>query len=101
MSYWEDSIREPLLGFGIKLTDEQLAEVCESIDVSHSNYSMFRGHDAIPNPLEGELKRTRQRSQQEIDAIEKRHDEKIRDLEYTIRRLRSRINELEDERRIQ
>lgn len=95
MSYWEDSIREPLLSFGIELTDEQLAELCESIEVSHSNYGMFRGHDAIPNPLEGELRRVKQTNKEDAEAAEKRHEEKIRELEGTIRRLRSRISELE------
>lgn len=95
MSYWNDTVTEALLPFGIVLTDEQLEAVVESIEVSHSNYGMAHGHDSIPNPLEAEVRRKDEQRVREIDDLEKRHKQIVADLEYEIRALRRRIRELE------
>lgn len=98
MSYWEDTITEQLAIFGITLTDEQVAEFCESIQISADNRSMAYGHDAIPNPLESVIRQREQNHQRDVADIERHHAAKVSDLEYTIRSLQRRIRDLENQK---
>ena len=95
MSYWQDTITETLAGFGITLTDEQVAEFCESIQISADNRSMAYGHDAIPNPLEHRIRERDHQHAQELADADKAHARRVEDLEYTIRFQQRKIRELE------
>lgn len=58
--YWEDVVSESLEIAGIIATKEQIFSIAESVRISHENYGMDHGHDAIPNPIAEELKKTKE-----------------------------------------
>ena len=58
-NYWRESVACALEATGLQFTDEQLAEVTDSIIVSIENEGAISGRDAIPNPLQAEVDRLR------------------------------------------
>lgn len=102
-SYWRDSLDYAFDGLGLwatwsGLTEEQRAAIAQSIEVSSENYGQAMGHDVIPNPLDTELRQTRDRHKRETEDADKRHAREIEDLKNTISSLRGRINYLESQR---
>lgn len=54
-NYWEECIDEALEEAGITATAEQRRKVADFVAGAHDNYGMAHGHDAIPNPMVGEI----------------------------------------------
>lgn len=96
-SYLIDAIECGLDAIGVfdALTAEQIADLAASLEVSLENESMGSGRDAIPNPMETQLREVRQAHKVAITDAERAHAEQVREMEWTISRLRSRIHDLE------
>ena len=60
MNYWRECVDVALDEAGIVATEMQREMITEVIEGAFDCYGMAHGHDAIPNPLEAELKETKQ-----------------------------------------
>lgn len=69
MDYWKECISEALDECGIEATSEQIAHVADAVRVSHENYGMSYGYDAIPNPLRTEIDRLKKELADEKDLV--------------------------------
>lgn len=103
-SYWRDSLDCAFDAMDLwpvwdTLSEEQRDGIAKSIEVSAENYGQAMGHDVIPNPLDTELRQTRERYKRETEDADKRHAREIEGLKDTISSLRGRINYLESQRR--
>ena len=56
MDYWKACIEESLDDAGIDATNEQIEIITSWVEGAHENYGLATGQDAIPNPLEAEIK---------------------------------------------
>jgi len=99
-SYLIDAIECGLDGLNIPgaLTAQQVSDLAASLEVSLENESMATGRDQIPNPMDAELRRVRQAHTESVASLERGHTEQVRELEWLVSRLRSRIHDLEQER---
>lgn len=52
--YWNECISSALDEVDIVATKEQIESIAGDVEVSHENFGMAHGHDAIPNPLRTE-----------------------------------------------
>ena len=86
--YWLEAVDIAVNEAGVKATRSQIDEIAGSIEVSHENYGMAHGYDAIPNPLKSQ-------HEQAIRDIEKTHAELLHDRDHKIRTLNHRIKILE------
>ena len=68
--YWRESLAQALDDIGINYNSEQLDELTDYITGIQEVESQALGYDCIPNPL-----------QTEIDKLKQRHKEDIKDLE--------------------
>ncbi|AXQ68397.1 hypothetical protein HOT99_gp220 [Caulobacter phage CcrBL10] len=102
-SYWRDSLDYAFDGLDLwavwsSLTEEQRNGIAQGIETSAENYGQAMGHDVIPNPLDTELRQTRDRHRRESEETDKRHAKEIEGLKDTISSLRGRISYLESQR---
>ena len=69
MEYWKECLSEAFDEVGIVATDEQITKVANDIEISHQNYGMAYGHDAIPNPLQTENDKIKKDLKDERDKV--------------------------------
>lgn len=95
--YLDESVEIALNDEGIKATKEQIKNISGSIYGDLDNYqSTYYSRDNIPNPLESELRDKELHHKKHVTDIETAHEKKIKDMEWTIQRLRNRIWELQE-----
>lgn len=92
--YWNDCISEALNDVGLEATPEQVDAIAGFVEVSHDNYGMAYGHDAIPNPLLSEIGRQKGILKQSCEQYDTEISRLKKDHEWELARLRSIINEL-------
>ncbi|AFU88519.1 hypothetical protein CcrSwift_gp201 [Caulobacter phage CcrSwift] len=102
--YWLESLDASFDGEGLfdlwnGIPLEKRRSIAEGIEGSFENYGMAHGHDVIPNPLRTEMDERERRYRRDTQETEDQHYRKVRDLEETIRHLRNRIWDLENNRR--
>jgi hypothetical protein len=99
-AYLIESIECALDGANIPdaLTPEQISDLAASLEISLENEGLATGRDSIPNPMEAQLRGVKQAHAENVSWIERGHAERIKELEWTIQRLRSRIHDLEREK---
>ena len=71
MNYFFECISQSFDEHGIKATDEQIEAVADDVRISHENYGMAHGHDAIPNPLNADIENLKR----QIKQLERDRDE--------------------------
>jgi hypothetical protein len=96
IDYYEESIALALEDQGISATAEQIAIISETLKVSASNESMYRGHDCIPNPLEYQMKEQERGHQRTVSDYDKRMQEKNKYIEELCREIRHLRSDLYD-----
>ena len=98
--YWRESIELALDDCGLALDEQIINCLAESISISHENYSLAYGYDAIPSSSEIERKKEKEAYKKHLDEIRERHEKDVMELksthEATVIRLLSRIIEAED-----
>ncbi len=57
--YWTECLAQSLEEHGVPASPDQIANIASDVEVSHDNYGMAFGHDAIPNPVQTELDQTK------------------------------------------
>lgn len=74
LAYWIESLECSLDSIGCldKLTKPQIEQVAGDLEVSAENQGIAFGHDAIPNPLNQEIRELKSKHEKEIDELEKR-----------------------------
>lgn len=80
MDYWHECIAEAFDDAGITATDKQIATVAGWVEGAHENYGMAHGHDAIPNPLESEIRKR----DDMIARVEKERDQIAMDFKRNV-----------------
>ena len=83
--YWETCISEAFEDAGIDATTEQIGTVISWVEGCHENYSMANGHDAIPSPLDAEVKRLKA----EIVKNQEKHESQLRGVRESVARRRN------------
>lgn len=74
MDYWEECVRIAFDEEGIKATEEQIQNVVGHIEGAHENYGMSHGYDAIPNHLEEEIKKEKQKTREAEDRANRERE---------------------------
>ena len=87
MDYWQECIELSFEEHGIDATDEQIQNVAGDVEVSHENYGMAHGHDAIPNPRDADIDLLKRR----IKQLENERDKISMDFKSNVAR-RHRVN---------
>jgi len=100
-AYLIDAIECGLDGIGAfdALTADQIRDLAASLEISLENEGLATGRDAIPNPMEAELRRREAAFKDELSRLERREAQSVEELERTVRQLRSRIYDLSEELR--
>lgn len=68
--YWYECVEGSLNDLGIKLTEKQIDCIAGDIEVSHENYGMAMGYDAIPNPVNSQIEELKRKHKEEIERLE-------------------------------
>lgn len=74
MDYWEECVSEALEDAGISASKEQIDTITAWVEGAHDNYGMATGRDAIPNPMEDEVRRLSRAHAEEIDDLKSQID---------------------------
>lgn len=94
--YLDESVEIALNDEGIKATKEQIQNIAGSIYGDLDNYqSTYYSRENFPNPLESKLRQKEQDHKKHVTDIEAGYEKKIKEMEWTIERLKSRIRELQ------
>lgn len=80
MDYWKECIASSFDEHGIVATEEQIAAVAGDVEVSHENYGIVHGYDAIPNPLYAEI----EKRDEVIKRVERERDRATLDFKKNV-----------------
>jgi len=67
--YWEECISYALDEVGIVATPKQIKSIARDVEVSHENFGMAFGHDAIPDPRKLEVEKLKKELKDEQDKV--------------------------------
>lgn len=96
--YWHESLSlaledTPLFDAFWALDEAARNDIAEALAISAENEGMASGRECIPNPLESQMREQARRAAEAREATARDHSQVVRDLERTISRLRSRLDE--------